>query len=117
MAITLTSLTPSTFGWAVNGVSGDASGCETVVAAPGAGLSLYLRQVLISSGAALTVTLGAGKTGDAVTATILGPVYMAQNSTVSFNFLVPPRLAYNTALTIDTSGAGAVTVLVAGYTR
>lgn len=117
MAIVLTALQPSTYGWATNGQSLDLSGGETVLSAPGTGKSLRLKQVVISSAAALNVTLGAGLAAGAVVTPILGPVYLAANSSVTFEFETPVRLADNTALTVDASGAGAVSLFVSGTTE
>jgi len=117
MAITTTALQLSTYGWATNAQSADLSGGETVISAPGTGKSLRLKQVVISSAAAINVTLGGGLAAGAVVTPILGPAYMAQNSSLTFEFSPAVRLADNTALTVDASGAGAVSLFVAGTTE
>lgn len=115
MAYTATALQPAGSGFAVNAVTDDASGCEELVAAPGSGKKLVLRQVIISCVAAITITIGAGETGGAVTSPILGPVTFAATSPVAiFNFIRGIVLVANTALTVDASGAGAFTCFVIG---
>jgi hypothetical protein len=110
MAITKTTLTPDTHGFAVNGVSANASGTEELVATPGVGKYLHLRHVTINSGAAITITLLAGA------AAILGPVTYAAGTTLQWNFNPTIKLAANTAINVDASGAGDVMVFVEGYT-
>ena len=115
MAYTATALQPATCGFAVNAVTDDASGCEELVAAPGAGKYLVLRQVIISCVAAITITIGAGETAGAVTSPVLGPLTFVATSPVSiFTFNPGIKLAANTSLTVDASGAGAATIFVQG---
>lgn len=117
MAITVTSLTPGKFGWIINGISADASGCEELVAAPGAGLSLVVDHLTINNGAnAISITIGAGETGGAVTATLIGPVAMAANTSIQFNFPYGMVVTANTALVVDASGAGAICIFAQGRT-
>lgn len=116
MAITVTTLAPYPYGFANNGVSADASGCEELVAAV-AGKSHYIEGIIISTGAAISVTIGAGETGGAVTASILGPIAFSADSTLYWKFARPIKVAAATAIVVDTSGAGAVTVFVEGYTE
>jgi len=120
MAITKNDLTPATSGFAVNAVSADASGCEELKAAPGAGVSIYITQIEISCVAAITVTIGAGETGGAVTTVLFGPFNFeaTSGSPVSISLRGKGiKLAANTSLTIDASGAGAVQVFVEGYIK
>lgn len=115
MAITVTTLQPRTAGFALNAISADASGCEEILAAQGADKSIVLRQVIISCISAITVTIGAGETAGAVTSIILGPLNFGATSPVFiFTFNPGIKLAANTALTIDASGAGAITCFVQG---
>jgi hypothetical protein len=116
MAITVTNLTPETFGFCANGFSADVSATEEVVAAPGTGKSHYLRHVTISSGGAISVTLGAGETGGAVTSAILGPISFAANQTIKWDFNPAIKLPVNKSITVDSSGAGNVLVFVQGHT-
>lgn len=120
MAVTTTSLQTATSGWAVNATSADASGCEVILAAPGAGVSLYLESVLINGVNGITVTIGEGETASAPDAIILGPITFAGASwaeTVVHEFLRPIKLTANKALVVDASGAGAVCVLAEGFTK
>jgi hypothetical protein len=116
MAITKVSLTPDTFGFAVNGTSADVSGCEELVATPGAGKYLHLRHVTISSADAIAITLGTGETGGAVTNAVLGPISFAANQTIQWNFNPTIKLTVNESLTVDADGAGVVTVFAQGFT-
>lgn len=116
MAITAVSSQGYPKGFVANGNSGDASGCETLLAAPGTGLSIYLESVTISCGSAINVTVGSGVDGaGAVETVLIGPVYLAANSTVTVPLTKPIQLAANKALTVDASGAGNVTVVASGY--
>lgn len=112
MAITKTTPTVKV-GFLVNGVSADLSGCEELVAAV-AGKSIKVKHLTINSGAAITVTLGAGETAGSVTAALLGPVSFATNQSLQWNFWPLMELPVATALTVDASGAGDVCVFVQG---
>ncbi len=111
MAITLVADGRYPIGAFANGNSADWSGTEEVIAAPTSG-SIIVYGVTISSGAAITITIGAGETGGAVTAVLIGPVYLAANATVVMNFTRPILLPATTAVVADGSGAGAATVFV-----
>lgn len=112
MAITVT--TPGAKqGFIVNGVSADASACEELQAAV-AGKKIKVRHVTINSGAGITVTIGAGETGGAVTAALIGPVSFAANESMQWDFSPHMELPENTALVVDASGAGAVCVFAQG---
>lgn len=115
MAITVTTPSVATAGFIVNGVSADASGCEELKAAPGAGEALVITHLTINNGAsALSHTIGEGETTGAVTAALIGPVAMAANTSLQWYFNPPMRLPDATALVVDSSGAGAVCVFVQG---
>lgn len=115
MAIALTTPQAGEFGFIVNGVSADASGCEELVAAV-SGKSIVVDHLTINVGAALTLTVGQGKTGAAVTAALIGPLSMAENTSIQWDFTTRGgmALAPETALTVDTSGAGNVCVFATG---
>ena len=118
MAITKNNLTPAGAGFAVNATSADASGCEELKAAPGSGKSIYLTQIGVSCVAAITVTIGAGETGGAVTTVLLGPFNFAATSGSPVCLTFRDRgvkLTANTSLTVDASGAGAVQIFAEGY--
>lgn len=116
MAVTLTTLQPSEAGFLYNAYSADWSGCEEIAAAV-SGQSHYLYSVAISSTAAITVTIGAGETAGAVTATIIGPIHMAANSSFVWVFREPVKVAASTAIVADASGAGACTIIIEGQTK
>ena len=120
MAITVNNLTPAEYGFALNATSADASGCEELKAAPAAGTAIYLTQIEVSCVAAITVTIGAGETGGAVTTVLLGPFNFAatSGSPVSLQFRGKGiKVADATSLTVDASGAGAVQVFAEGYIK
>lgn len=100
-------------GFIKNATSADASGCEEIIAAV-TGKRIKLRHVTINSTGAITITLGAGETGGAVTAALLGPVAFAANSTLQWDFNPNMVLPVATALTVDSSGAGNILVFVQG---
>jgi len=116
MAITLDTSGADRAGFVANGYSADWSGCEQLVAAV-TGKSIYVEKIYISSGAAITLTIGAGETGGAVTNEVIGPVYMAANSQAAFEFSRPLKIAAATALVADGSGAGAATIVVQGFIK
>ena len=113
MAISVT--TPACkVGFIDNATSADASGCEEIHAAV-SGKKIKVHHVMINSAAAITVTLGAGETGGAVTTALIGPVSFATNDIMIWDFHPHPmELASNTSLTVDTSGAGNICVFVQG---
>ena len=113
MAITLTASNPKGAGFIANGNSDDFSGTEEIVAAV-SGKKIMLLQVTISSNAAITISIGAGETGGALTTLIVGPIYMAANSNMNIDFAESVALATATALCVDASGAGAATVICRG---
>jgi len=116
MAITLKTNGVSGAGFVANGNSADLSGCETLVAAV-TDKSIYIERITINSNTAINYTIGAGETGGAVTAVVLGPIYCAANSTQEFVFTRPIKLAAATALVVDASAGGAATVIVQGYIK
>jgi hypothetical protein len=113
MAITLKSNSVGSIGFIANGNSGDLSGCETVVAAV-TGKSIYVEKIAISSAAAINLTIGEGEAASAVETALIGPIYMAQNSNIQFEFNRKLKLTAAKALTIDASGAGNVTIIAEG---
>ena len=101
--------------FAANARSDDISGCEELKAAPAAGKKIVLSQILISSDAAITITIGEGETGGAVTTAILGPVQFAANQQIIWKFSQPVALTAATSLTCDASGAANVNIFVEGF--
>jgi len=117
--ISTTSLTSYPVGWSINATTSDASSCETLKAAPGAGSSLYIRQIHVNCANDVTVTVGRGESSDNVIATIIGPVTFKAAGTnyMDWTFLLPIRVPDNNSITLDASGSGAVQVFIAGYTK
>ena len=115
MAIVVTTPAAGTFGFFLNGVSADASACEELKAAPATGLSIYLDHLTVSSDSAITVTIGAGETGGAVTVALLGPIPFAINQQMQWTFLNGGlKLTAATSLTVDSSGAGNLNIFASG---
>lgn len=121
MAITVTTpdVGPGSQGGAfiINGVSADASGCEELKAAPAAGKSIYINRLTINNGAnALSHTIGEGETvPGSVDTALIGPIAMAVNTSIQWDFYPPMKLTAATSLVIDSSGAGPVCVFAEGY--
>ena len=103
---------PQLWSYHVNGSAAltDAS----VHALPGAGLSLYVTDIVCSSGAAtaMNVFFEEGST------VVLGPYYLEAVAGRGFaiHFGTPKKITANTALTVTTSAAIAHAVDVTGYT-
>ena len=117
MAITTQASTPARRGAITNSTTADLSGTETLRAAPGAGISIYLRHFVINTDTQLSITIGAGKTSTAVTTVIAGPFYLAADGNIEVTLPEAIKLAANTALTADASGSGNVTILSTVYER
>jgi hypothetical protein len=116
LAITVTTNQVYTAGFCVSGTTTDLSGCETLLAAPGAGLSIYLEQVTISNlTTANQITIGAAETAGAVTTVLLGPIVIAANTAMRIPLVRPIKLAADTALVADATGTTAVTIVAEGY--
>ncbi len=115
MAVATQASTPARRGAITNSSSADIRSAEVVRAAPGAGLSIYLRHLTISVDAAMAVTVGAGETASAVTTVIAGPFHLAQDSTINVPFPEHVKLAANTALVADSDTAGNITIVSSIY--
>jgi hypothetical protein len=115
MAIDVTNPGPAKYGWFLNATSADASGCEELKAAPAVGTSIIVDHLTINSGAAITITIGEGKTGAGVTTPLIGPVSFAANQSIQWNFgngcMI---LTAATSLTVDASGAGNICIFAWG---
>jgi hypothetical protein len=118
MAISVTTPQPGKFGFILNATSADASGCEELLAAPAAGTSIIIDYLTINSDAAITITIGQGETGGAVTTALIGPVSFAANQSIQFDFrdfrTGGMKLTDATSLTVDASGAGNVCIFACG---
>lgn len=115
MAITVTTPTPGKFGFILNGVSADASGCEELKAAPAAGSSIVVDHLTINNGAnAISITIGSGAAAGAVETALIGPIAMAANTSLQFMFPQGMVLTAAKSLTVDASGAGAICIFAQG---
>jgi len=103
--------------WAVNASTADASGCEQIKAAPGAGYELVVSRIVCCIGAAITATIGSGESTGAVETPEWGPFGGAAGTYILDCRDKPIQLTANKSLTIDASGAGTVCAYVEGYTR
>jgi len=123
MAITLTTpavpseLGPGKEAFIVAATSADASGCEVIKAAPGAGKSIFITHLTLNNGASvLTHTIGEGEAVPGTLDTnLLPPLAMAANTSLQWTFNPPLKLTANTLFAIDSSGAGVVSVIVQGF--
>ena len=94
----------------VNANSSDASGNEELVAAPATGKAIYLEDVLISSSAAISIVL------NEATSAVSGPFYSTAEGLLAHKLYKRPiKLKDATALNVDASGAGAVTLIIEGF--
>ncbi len=103
--------------WQVNASSADASGCEEIVATPGAGYALVVTRLVIYVGGAITVSLGQNDNAGALETTLIGPLGGAAGTYPLDVRDRPIQLAANKALCVDASGAGQICVYAEGYTR
>lgn len=87
--------------------SADASTAASVTDAPATDEKLVIDQLIVSVGAALTVTFKCETSG----AVIVGPLYMAANTTLAIKLEGKVKLATaNKKLQVQTSGAGNISV-------
>lgn len=102
---------PQSWSYHVNGST--ALTDTSVHVAPGAGLSLYVTDIIISSGAATAMNafLEEGAT------TVLGPYYLeaVAGRGCALHFGTPKKITANTALTLTTSAAIAHAVDITGF--
>jgi len=95
--------------------NGDYSAAQTNVAlkaAPGAGKSLFITDVIVSNGAVAGVIKLINGSGGA---TKIGPLYLSANGGASIRFDRPVRLSANTALCVTSTSATTHSVTVCGY--
>ena len=115
MAISITTPQPGKFGFIINATSADVSGCEELKAAPAAGTSIIVDHITINNGAgAQSITIGQGKTGAGVTAALIGPITMAANTSLQWDFPSGIVLAAATSLTVDSSSNTALCIFAWG---
>jgi len=80
-----------------------------LIAAPGAGVAIYITDIVISANAAVDMTLEEGTTVP------IHEFYFDAKGGAVMNFRTPRKLADNTALTITTSAAQTVFITVHYY--
>lgn len=116
MAISVTTPQSGKSGFILNATSADASGCEELKAAPAAGVSILVDHLTINNGAnAISITIGEGETvPGSVDTALIGPVAMAANTSIQFDFPFGMKLTAATSLTVDASGAGAICIFARG---
>ena len=111
-----------------NAISADITGCETILASPGAGYARVITQIIVMSDEQFTVTVGEGNAGAAVTTVLFGPLYFGSEERVTeagvavttpsiFTFKpnLPIKMTTDTILAADASAAGNVCVIVEGF--
>ena len=100
--------------WSYHENSSNALTDTSVHAAPGASLSLYVTDIVCSTGAAtaMNIFFEEGST------TVLGPWYLeaVAGRGLALHFGTPKKITANTALTVTTSAAIAHSIDVTGYT-
>jgi len=109
--------------WSVSAYSADLSGCEELKAAV-AGHVHYVMKVWMNSASSISLNIGAGETGGAVTTTYIGPiVFTAAGPNYSLDFTAPSalplkgmKLPAGTSLTVDATGAGPTALYIEGKT-
>jgi hypothetical protein len=116
MAIDVTNPKAGYWGFFANGTSADASGVEELVAAPAAGLSIYVDHLTIASDSAISISIGEGETvPGSVDTVLLGPVPFAVNQQMQWNFLNGGmKLTSATSLVVGASGAANICIFVSG---
>lgn len=86
-----------------------------IVSAPGANLSLYITDIILSNGATAGTILIEEDTASAKT-TLLGPYYLGANSGMSKHFNTPVRVTANKDIGYTSATVTTHTVTVCGYT-
>lgn len=99
--------------WSYHEDSSSALTDAVVKAAPGAGLSIYVTDIIVSTGAAaaFNIFFEEGSTK------VLGPYYLEAiaGRGFAFQFKTPKKITANTALTVTTSAAIAHSIDVLGF--
>jgi hypothetical protein len=100
--------------WSYHSNGSSALTDASVHATPGAGLSLYVTDIIFSNGStsAMNIFFEEGAS------TVLGPWYLEAVSgrSIHIKFTTPKKITANTALTVTTSAAAAHSVDVTGFT-
>jgi hypothetical protein len=127
MSVTATSLTIMdsylknyipTSTWIINATSTDFSGCEELKAAE-TGKSHYITGFTVTTASAINISIGAGKSGSALAATLIGPLYFTTGGpgVVNVDFPEPVKIDISTAIDVDASGSGSSCVIIKGFTK
>ena len=79
------------------------------------GKSIIVDHITINNGAGVqSITIGEGETHPAVTKALLGPIAMAVNTSLQWDFPSGMVLAVGTSLTVDSSSNTALTIFAYG---
>ena len=99
--------------WSYHENSSSALTDTSVHAAPGAGLSLYISTIVVSTGAATALNIFFEEGAS----TVLGPYYLeaVAGRGLVITFGVPKKITANTALTVTTSAAIAHSIDITGF--
>ena len=90
---------------------------QSIKAAPGAGLSIYITDLVLVNGlGAGTIRLYSGVDTGLNTNDVLSSMYFAAGERLTMNLSAPIKLAANSALSIYSLGIGNHNVIVNGYT-
>ena len=100
--------------WTVVENSASAETNNALKAAPGAGLSLYITDIIISTDAAINAKIVEDTGGSP--ATIAGPYYFAANGGAGLHFVTPIKATANKDIGYTTVGTSNCTVQVHGFT-
>ena len=94
--------------------SADASGSETIKAAPSSG-AIYIQKMTILVVGAITATIGSGISSTSVETISWNLAGTVEGVMFIFDFIYPVKLAALKAFTMDASGAGAIVVNAEGW--
>ena len=100
--------------WSVTETNGSAQTNNELKAAPGAGLSLYITDIIISNGGTAGSVLFVETTGTPVT--VIEKLYFGVNSGVPIRFITPIKLTANKNFGFTSASVSTHTILVNGYT-
>ncbi len=117
MGIDITDLQPATSGWALAASSADLRGCEVLKAAPTDGTSIYLTSIAVSSGSTMTITVGEGEAASAVVSPIFEAMMVSAWRYAARKYKPAIKLTADTALTVDSDGAGSSFINAEGYSE
>lgn len=100
--------------WSGNENNSTAQTNNPIKGAPGAGLSLYLESLVMSTDTAMNIKIVRDTGG--TPADVLGPYYFAANGGIAFVFKPPIQITTNQDLGYTSSAAGNHTITVSGFT-